>query len=156
MCKLYGRSERGERCHGAAPASWTTTTMISSIRVNGSTECLVFEGAIERKMFRAYMQEMLLPTLKYGDIVILDNLSTHKDTDTVDYFAAHGVTILYLPAYSPDLNPIEQMWSKVKGLLRELACETSDSLFEAIRTAFEQITPKNAQGWFKHSGYFQF
>jgi transposase len=155
MCKLYGRSERGERCYGKAPASWTTTTMISSVRNNGSTECLVFTGAIDRKMFRAYMRETLLPVLKRGDIVVLDNLSTHKDASTVNYFASHGVTLLYLPAYSPDLNPIEKMWSKIKGILRELASETTDSLFESIRTAFERITPENAQGWFESCGYFQ-
>lgn len=130
--------------------------MLSSIRLNGSTECLVFDGAIERKIFRAYMREILLPVLQRGDIVILDNLSTHKDTDTVNYFASRGITLLYLPAYSPDLNPIEKMWSKVKGILREFASETSDTLFEAIRIAFERITPENAQGWFESCGYSQF
>jgi transposase len=155
MCKLYGRSKRGERCHGKAHASWTTTTMISSIRINGSTECLVFEGSVERKMFRAYMREMLLPVLKRGDIVVLDNLSTHKDTEILNYFALHGITLLYLPTYSPDLNPIEKMWSKIKGILRERAAETTDALFEAIRAAFERITPENAKGWFESCGYFQ-
>jgi transposase len=156
MCKLYGRSGRGTRCYDSTPASWSTTTMISSIRLDGSTECVVFDGAIDRSMFRAYMKNVLLPVLQSGDIVVLDNLSSHKDQHVIEYFASHGVRLVFLPAYSPDLNPIEKMWSKIKGILREAASETPDLLFEAIRVAFARITPENARGWFASCGYFQF
>lgn len=156
MRKLYGRSKRDERCHDLAPGSWETSTMISSLRLDGSTECIVFDGAIDKPTFRSYMKEVLFPALCAGDIVILDNLSSHKDKDTVDYFESHGIQIRFLPAYSPGLSPIEKMWSKVKGILREIAAEDSDSLFEAIRAAFARITSENAKGWFESCGYFQF
>lgn len=156
MRKLYGRSKRNERCHDAAPGSWETSTMISSLRLDGSTECIVFDGAIDKPTFRAYMKEALFPVLCKGDIVILDNLSSHKDENTIEYFESHGIKLLFLPAYSPDLNPTEKMWSKVKGILRETAAEDPASLFEAIRAAFARITSENAKGWFKICGYFQF
>lgn len=156
MCKLYGRSKRDERCHGSAPGSWETSTMISSLRLDGSTECIVFDGAIDKPIFRGYMKEVLFPVLCAGDIVVLDNLSSHKDKETIEYFESHGIQLLFLPAYSPDLNPIEKMWSKVKSILREAAAEDSVSLFEAIRAAFARITSENAKGWFESCGYFQF
>lgn len=156
MRKLYGRSKRDVRCHGSAPGAWKTSTMISSLRLDGSTQCIVFDGAIDKPTFRGYMKEALLPALSVGDIVILDNLSSHKDKETIEYYKLRGITLLFLPAYSPDLNPIEKMWSKVKGILREIAAEDSGSLFEAIRVAFTRITSENAKGWFESCGYFQF
>ena len=154
MCPLHGRSLRGERCYGSAPGSWHTTTMLSSLRLNGDTECVVFEGSVDKKMFTAYIEEMLLPTLKTGDIVILDNLSAHKNIDT-GKFISKDITIKYLPAYSPDLSPIEKMWSKVKSRLREYQATDVESLFHAIGEAFRSITASNAQGWFESCGYFQ-
>lgn len=130
--------------------------MISSLRLNGSTECIVFDGAIDKPTFRSYMKEVLFPALCKGDIVVLDNLSSHKDKETIEYFESHGIQLLFLPAYSPDLNPIEKMWSKIKEILREAAAEDSVSLFEAIRAAFARITSENAKGWFESCGYFQF
>ena len=156
MCKLYGRSKYGERCYGSAPGSWKTSTMISSLRLDGSTECIVFDGAIDKRTFRSYMKEALFPALYAGDIVILDNLSSHNDKDTIEYFKSHGIQLLFLPAYSPDLNPIEKMWSKIKSVLRKTAAGAPVSLFEAIRTAFARITSENAKGWFESCGYFQF
>jgi transposase len=129
--------------------------MISSVRIDGHTECLTFDGALDRRMFRAYMKEVLFPVLHCGDIVVLDNLSSHKDKKIIDYFADHKIRILFLPAYSPDFNPIEKMWSKIKAILREKAATTRESLFEAIGIAFEQVSPENIQGWFKSCGYFQ-
>ena len=154
MCPLRGRALRGERCHGSASGSWKTTTMLSSLRINGSTECVVFDGAVDKKMFTLYMEDMLLPTLYHGDIVILDNLSAHRNIDT-SKFDFQGITIKYLPAYSPDLTPIEKMWSKVKGKLREYQAPDTDTLFHAIGEAFRSITASNAKGWFKSCGYFQ-
>jgi transposase len=146
---------RGERCHGSAPGSWQTTTMLSSIRVDGDTECLVFDGAVDKPMFSAYMEEILLPTLKDGYIVILDNLSVHKNSFDIDKFKIRNIEIKYLPAYSPDLNPIEKIWSKIKTKLREYQATDTDTLFWAIKDAFSLITASNAEGWFQSCGYFQ-
>jgi len=129
--------------------------MLSSIRLNGDTECVVFDGAVDKKMFGAYMEEMLLPELLPGDVVIMDNLSSHKNSFDTNLFTSKGITVKYLPAYSPDLNPIEQMWSKVKAKLREYQATDGDALFIAIGKAFSTITASNAEGWFENCGYFQ-
>jgi len=155
MCPLRGRSLRGKRCYGSASGSWHTTTMLSSLRLNGSTECLVFDGAVDKKMFCAYMEDMLLPALHPGDIVILDNLSAHKNSFDTNKFTSQGITIKYLPAYSPDLNSIEKMWSKIKTKLRESQATDTETLFHAIGEAFRSITASNAEGWFESCGYFQ-
>jgi transposase len=155
MSPFRGRSLRGERCYDSAPGSWQTTTMLSSIRLDGNTECVVFDGAVDKLMFSAYMEKMLLPQLKDNDIVIMDNLSVHKNSFDVNKFTSRNIVIKYLPAYSPDLNPIEKMWSKVKTKLRERQTTDADTLFLAIKEAFESITPSNTQGWFECCGYFQ-
>jgi len=128
--------------------------MLSSLRLKGSTECVVFDGAVDKKMFTAYMEDMLLPTLYSGDIVILDNLSAHKGFDA-SKFTSQGIAIKYLPAYNPDLNPIEKMWSKVKTRLREHQATDAERLFHAIGETFRTITASNAEGWFESCGYFQ-
>lgn len=118
MTRLRGRSRGGSRCHGNAPQGhWKTLTMLSSIRLDGSTECLVIDGAMDRAMFLEYIKQILCPTLRPNDIVIMDNLSAHKNIDVAKAISTCGAELLYLPAYSPDLNPIENMWSKVKQLL---------------------------------------
>lgn len=129
--------------------------MLSSIRLNGSSECIVFDGAVDKKMFGAYMEGVLLPELHPGDIVIMDNLSAHKNSFDIIMFTSKGITIKYLPAYSPDLNPIEKMWSKVKAKLREYQARDDDALFIAIGEAFRFITASNAEGWFEGCRYFQ-
>jgi transposase len=129
--------------------------MLSSIRLVGQTECLVFDGAVDKSMFSAYMEEVLLPTLKDGDTVIMDNLSVHKDSFDVEKFKARNIEIKYLPAYSPDLNPIEKMWSKIKAKLREYQATGTDTLFWAIKDAFSLITASNAEDWFQSCGYSQ-
>ena len=155
MCSLRGRSLKGERCHDSAPGSWHTVTMLSSIRLTGETECLVFDGAVDKKIFAAYMEEVLLPELKDNDIVIMDNLSAHKNSFDVGKFSERNIEIKYLPAYSPDLNPIEKMWSKIKTKLRERQATDSDALFLAIKDAFSTITSSDARGWFESCGYFK-
>jgi transposase len=155
MCRLHGRSRKGERCHDSASGSWQTMTMTSSIRLDGSTECLVFEGATDKVSFGVYMEECLLQQLRDNDIVIMDNLSSHKNSFDLSKFELRNITIKYLPPYSPDFNPIEQMWSKIKSSLREYRATTSDELFLAIQKAFKFVTSSDAQGWFKHCGYFQ-
>jgi transposase len=155
MCKLHGRSPCGERCNDSTPGSWKTTTMLSSIRSTGETECLVFDGAVDKNMFKGYMEECLLPMLKDNDFVILDNLSVHKNSFNLEKFEERHITIKYLPAYSPDFNPIEKMWSKIKNKLREYCATTSSELFEKIGTAFSLVTASDAKGWYESCGYFQ-
>lgn len=127
--------------------------MLSSIRLDGSTECIVVDGAMDRAMFLEYIKQILCPTLRPNDIVIMDNLSAHKNTDVAKAIGRCGAELLYLPAYSPDLNPIENMWSKVKQLLRGMEIRAYDALEKGIASALDQVCASDAQGWFKNSGY---
>ena len=157
MTRLYGRSLRGERCHDSTPnGHWETVTVLSSIRLDGSTECIVFEGAVDRKMFDGYVQNFLAPSLRPGDIVILDNLSAHKSQDAYNTIREMSAECLFLPAYSPDLNPIEKMWSKVKQLLRGIKARTHEDLISGVGKALDYVSANDAQGWFKSCGYIQF
>jgi len=127
--------------------------MIGAVRQDGSTACMTIEGAINAEVFRAYIRDVLLPTLKAGDILVMDNLSTHKDNQALDLLHKAGVTVRFLPAYSPDYNPIEMMWSKVKSLLRKTEARDNESLLLAIGDALSQVTQKDATNWFSHCGY---
>lgn len=127
--------------------------MISSIRLDGSTECLAIQGGTTKEVFRAYVESILCPALSPGDIVIADNLSAHKDTKVKEMIENRGASIVFLPAYSPDLNPIEKMWSKVKENIRSLAPRTYEALIKAIATALSAVTPLDAKGWFGSCGY---
>jgi transposase len=132
---------------------WKTTTMISSIRLDGSTACMTIEGATDTEVFRAYVREVLCPTLRPGDLVVMDNLAPHKSDPTLELIEAAGAQALFLPAYSPDFNPIEKMWSKVKSLLRGTEARTPDELAAAIGSALAQVTARDALGWFASCGY---
>jgi len=127
--------------------------MMASLRLDGSTACMTLEGATDTESFRAYVEVVLAPTLHPGDIVVMDNLSPHKSDPTLSLIAAAGAQVLFLPAYSPDLNPIEKMWSKVKALLRTAEARTSADLVRAIGQALTQVTAKDALGWFVSCGY---
>lgn len=154
MTRLRGRAGLGERVHASAPAGhWQTTTIISSMRLNGRTAALAIEGATDTEVFQVYVREVLCPTLEPGDIVVMDNLSPHKNDATLALIAQAGATVAFLPAYSPDLNPIELMWSKVKQLLRSTEARTWETLITAIATALASITPQDASNWFAHCGY---
>lgn len=154
MTRLRGRAPRGPRLHGCAPAGhWCTTTMISSIRLDGTTTCMTIEAATNTEIFRVYVREILVPSLRPGDVVVMDNLSAHKNPETMRLIEAAGAHVHFLPPYSPDLNPIEMMWSKIKNFLRKVEARTSDELFHAIGRALAEITPKDALGWFTHCGY---
>ena len=119
MTRRCGRAQRGARVHSTAPAGrWQTTTMLSSIRLDGSTACMTIEGATDTEVFQSYVREVLCPTLHPGDVVVMDNLSPHKHDPTLSLIKQTGASVRFLPAYSPDLNPIEKMWSKVKQSLR--------------------------------------
>jgi transposase len=154
MTRLRGRAPKGERVHASAPGGhWHTTTMISSIRLDGSTACMALEGTTDTESFRAYVSEVLVPALKPGDLVVMDNLSPHKSDPTLALISAAQAQVLFLPAYSPDLNPIEKMWSKVKNLLRGAEARTPADLITAIGQALAKVTPQDALGWFVSCGY---
>lgn len=127
--------------------------MISSIRLDGSTECMHLPGAADTAAFVTYIGEVLCPALREGDIVVMDNLAVHKSPQVEALIKAAGAEIRFLPAYSPDLNPIEKMWSKIKALLRSMEARTPEELDDAISRAFSRITAKDAMGWFASCGY---
>ena len=154
MTRLRGRAPRGERVVASAPhGHWHATTMIASIRLDGSTACMAIEGATDTEVFQAYVRRVLCPTLRAGDIVIMDNLSPHKNETTLSLIEAAGASVRFLPAYSPDLNPIEKMWSKVKQFLRSAEARTREKLVEAIAAALQTVTAQDARGWFASCGY---
>jgi transposase len=127
--------------------------MISSIRSDGSTACMTLEGAMNADSFYIYVKDFLLETLNAGDIVIMDNLSSHKSIRVLELIESVGARVDFLPAYSPDLNPIELMWSKVKSILRKLEARNPEDLVKAIGKALGKVTHSDAIGWFNHCGY---
>lgn len=127
--------------------------MISSIRSDGSTACMTIDGATTGEVFYIYVRDFLLETLNPGDVVIMDNLSSHKNRGVLDLIESAGARVEFLPAYSPDLNPIELMWSKVKSILRKLEARTPEDLIKAIGKALNKVTHSDALGWFNHCGY---
>ena len=127
--------------------------MISSIRRDGSTAAMTVEGATTSEVFRAYVEHILAPTLRPGDIVVLDNLSPHKDKEALALIEQTGAEVRFLPPYSPDFNPIEKMWSKVKALLRSAKARTDEALLTAIGAALARVTAQDAEGWFASCGY---
>ena len=154
MTRLRGRAVRGQRVFDHAPAGhWCTTTMISSIRLDGSTACMTIPGATTAEIFRTYVERVLVPTLRPGDAVVLDNLSSHKDPDTLALIQNVGAEVLFLPPYSPDFNPIEKMWSKLKEWLRSAKARTEDALGNAIAEGLGRVTTSDARGWFGSCGY---
>lgn len=154
MTRLRGRAPRGERCHASAPAGhWHTTTMLASLRLDGSTTCMAIEGATDSEVFTTYVRKVLRPALRAGDIVIMDNLAPHKAAAALEHITQAGAAAVFLPAYSPDLNPIEKMWSKLKALLRAAEPRTLENLLPAIAAALAKVTAKDALGWFASCGY---
>ncbi len=127
--------------------------MISSVRLDGSTACMTIEGATDTVVFQAYVREVLCPSLRPGDLVIMDNLSPHKSEPALALIAAAGASVRFLPAYSPDLNPIEMMWSKLKALLRAAEARTAEELRRAIAAALRQVSAQDAAHWFAACGY---
>lgn len=132
---------------------WRTTTMISSVRLDGSTACMAIDGATDTEVFRAYVREVLVPTLRVGDIVVMDNLTPHKNEETLILIEKAGACVWFLPPYSPDLNPIEKMWSKVKQALRSFQARTHEELLAAIANALSLVTANDARNWFASCGY---
>jgi transposase len=154
MTRLYGRIIGGTRLKESAPGGhWNTTTILSAIRSNGSTESMTIEGATTAEVFTAYVSKILCPTLRPTDVVILDNLSSHKVSGIREAIEKTGAILKYLPPYSPDLNPIEKMWSKIKTILRKFKARSGRQLMIAIKKALMAISSSDAIGWFKSCGY---
>lgn len=127
--------------------------MISSVRLDGSTACMTIDGATDTAVFQAYVREVLCPSLRPGDLVIMDNLGPHKNEQTIALIAAAGASVRFLPAYSPDLNPIEMMWSKLKALLRAAEARTEEQLQRAIAAALQRVSAQDTAHWFAACGY---
>lgn len=154
MTRRYGRIVGGTRLRESAPGgTWDTTTMISSIRFNGSIAAMTIEGATDAISFKAYIVNILCPTIDRNDIIIMDNLSSHKASEIREAIEATGARLLFLPPYSPDFNPIEMMWSKIKTSLRKTKARTVKGLDDAISNAFRSVSESDAKGWFSACGY---
>ncbi len=143
MARRYGWAPRGERCRIAVPAGhWKTTTVIAGLRVSGPSAIALLDGPLTGERFRAYVSDTLVPTLRRGDTVILDNLGAHKVTGVREAIETAGARLLYLPPYSPDFNPIEQLFAKLKAILRSAAARPVSDLWQAIRQAFAGFSPE--------------
>lgn len=127
--------------------------MLGAVRGNGQTAVMVIEGATDSAVFREYVRRVLCPTLQPGDLVVMDNLSPHKDAEAEALIRTAGAEPIFLPPYSPDFNPIEPMWSKVKAYLRKAKARTAETLLAAIHEALQTVTASDAQGWFRQCGY---
>jgi transposase len=154
MARLRGRARRGQRCHACVPhGHWKTTTFTGALRLSGLTAPLVLDGPMNAEAFRAYVMQILTPTLRPGDIVVMDNLPAHKSTAVRTAIEAVGATLRYLPPYSPDFNPIENAFAKLKAILRKAAARTIDDLWNAIRDALPTFSPQECRNYFTAAGY---
>ena len=154
MARLRGRSLKGQRRHASIPwGHWKTTTFVAGLRTTGLTAPMVLDGAMNGAAFKAYVEQMLAPSLTPGDIVIMDNLSCHKVAGVREAIKAASAFLLYLPAYSPDLNPIELAFSKLKALLRKAAARSVDDLWRVIADLLDEFSPQECLNFFRHAGY---
>lgn len=154
MTRLYGRSVQGQRLHAGAPAGhWNTTTFIAGLRSDGLCAPMVMDGPMDGAAFEVYVEHFLLPSLQAGDVVVMDNLSCHKNARVREMLKKKGVFHLFLPAYSPDLNPIEQVFAKLKAWLRKCEPRSKQALHDAIACAIDQFTPQECRNYFRNAGY---
>ena len=154
MARTRGRAIRGERLIASVPhGHWKTTTFLAGLRHDGITAPLVLDGPMNGTVFKAYVEQFLVPTLKAGDVVIMDNLPAHKVTGIKQAIEEVGAKLMYLPPYSPDLNPIEMMFSKLKALLRKASERTIEGLWSTIANLLDEFPPNECQNYFAHAGY---
>jgi transposase len=154
MARLRGRAQRGQRCRSPVPhGHWKTTTFTGALRLTGMTAPMVLDGPMNANAFRAYVRHVLAPTLQPGDIVVMDNLPAHKVSDIRALIEATGARLLYLPPYSPDFNPIENAFSKLKAILRKAAARSITELWNTIGSAIDQFTPAECANYFTAAGY---
>lgn len=154
MTRLRGRAPRGERLIDKTPhGHWKTTTLIAALGIKGMQCSTVVDGAVNGDVFEAFVEQVLAPELRSGDVVIMDNLSSHKRLRVRDLIESAGARLVFLPPYSPDLNPIELIFAKVKQLLRSVACRTRDALWNAMQSVLDKVTSDDAENCYKHCGY---
>jgi transposase len=156
MTRLYGRAPRNQRVVDAVPhGHWKTSTFIGALRCDGLTAPGLFDGAINGDAFLAYVEQVLVPTLRKGDVVIMDKLGSHKVKGVREAIEAAGASLMFIPPYSPDLNPIEQAFAKLKALLQAKKLRTVDTLWKAIGNIVDCFTPQECANFLRNSGYFQ-
>jgi transposase len=154
MARLRGRAPKGDRCRAAVPhGHWKTTTFVAGLRLTGMTAPMVLDGPMNGPAFLAYVEQVLVPTLRPGDIVIMDNLASHKSAAVRKAVEAAAASLLLLPPYSPDLNPIENAFAKLKALLRKAAERTVDGLWRRIGLLLDAFTPQECANYFAAAGY---
>ena len=154
LAPLYAWSRRGERALARVPRNWgANVTLLASMGAEGMGPCLAVEGATTREVFEAYLERVLAPSLSPGQVVVMDNLSSHKGGRVREPVEGRGCELLYLPPYSPDLNPIEEAFAKLKTLLRKTGARTREALVEAMGRALDAVTASDARGFFEHRGY---
>jgi transposase len=154
LAPLYGWAPRGERAYGKAPRNWEKNiTLIASMATEGIGAAMRVEGATDGAAFEIYVEHFLVPTLKRGQIVVMDNLQVHKSLRARELIEGAGASVLFLPFYSPDFSPIEEAFSKVKTILRKAQARTHEALIEAIGTALDAVSRRDALGFFEHCGY---
>ena len=154
MARLKGRAARGVRLIGRVPlGEWKTITFVAALRHNKMTAPMIVEGTMTGEMFLAYVEQCVVPTLRRGDIVMMDNYGAHKVAGVREAIEKAGATVRYLPKYSPDLNPIEMPYSKFKGFLRKAAKRTVPDLYRAIRSFLPQLSSRECANYFRHAGY---
>jgi transposase len=154
LTRLYGRASPGERVVDSVPQNYgSSQTMLACLSLNGVNAEWVIEGAVDGEVFLTWVREVLGPTLEPGDVVVMDNLRAHKVVGVEQSISARGARLIYLSPYSPDFNPIEQCWSKIKTFLRAAKARTIEALLEAIKQALATISKEDAQAWFAHCGY---
>lgn len=154
LLRRYGRALPGARVYDHTPwARWETSTFLAALRVTGVTAPAVFEGAIDGPCFLAYLEQILVPTLRPGDIVIADNLGAHKVRGVEEILAAAGAAMWYLPPYSPDLNPIELCFAKLKAIVRAARCRSIDTLWPLLGDCVQRFSPQECRNYFRHCGY---
>jgi transposase len=154
MTRTHARAPRGQRAEVSEPFNYgQCTSVIGALSLRGVLAPMTIEGAVNREVFDLYVKHLLVPELRRGDIVFLDNVKFHYSQYAVSLIKAAGASVEYLPAYSPDFDPIEECISKLKAILRKLKARTKRKLGNALRHAIEQVTPKDIRGWFAHCGY---
>jgi transposase len=154
MTRLRGRAPRGQRLIDKTPhGHWKTTTLIAALGVEGMRCSTVVDGAVNGDVFEAFVEQVLVPDLRPGDVVIMDNLSSHKRQRIRELIEDADARLVFLPPYSPDLNPIELVFAKVKQLFRSMACRTRDALWKAMQSVLDQVTASDAINCYKHCGY---
>lgn len=154
MTSAYARAPLGERACDSVPKNWgDNITVTAGLTLDGIVAPMMLHGAMNARAFEAYVEQCLGPELRHGDVVVLDELSAHKPARIRDLVEARGAKLVFLPSYSPDFNPIEHAWSKLKARLRKAGARTVRKLFRALGAALHAITPSDSHGWFSHCGF---